>query len=391
MYRTISNTIESKLKRHRIIIMTGQRQVGKTYEIMRLKNIFPDNLYFDFEDVSQAKLFNQPSIAALETIFGNKNRQCYLLLDEIQLLPKIGSVLKLIHDHFPNIKVVATGSAAFLLLKDLGDSLYGRCIQLEMFPLTFREMIDEHTTAYSMGEYKTIINKAKITSLINTSMLYGTLPRVFLAISHMEKKELLLNYYKSLIFKDVFEIEGIRNPRAFKDLLRLLALQIGSEINPNELAQQLSISRPTVIEYIDLFEKFKIIYVLRTYNTNQRNEIKKNFKVYFVDLGIRNAALENFLPIGQRNDIGGLFENLVMNLFRINTAYFDLNLKQYFWRNFNQAEVDMVLHDTEKNQLHAAEIKFKSKKLPSNAFYSLYKKQIQQQFCINKENFWQYI
>lgn len=391
MKRTITKIITSKLKNHRIVIIIGQRQVGKTYELLRLHQTLPNSRYFDFEDTDQVNLFGEPSLATLEAILGNRETEEYLLLDEIQLLPKAGSILKLLHDYFPNIKVIATGSAAFLLLKNIGDSLYGRCIQLEMFPLTPREFIGETDTSFDIAKYKTLYNKAKITAQIENILLYGSLPKVFLSKDNVYRQELLTNYYRSLIFKDVFEIEGIRNPTAFKLLLKLLALQLGSEVNPNELAQQLSISRPTVVEYIDLLEKFKIIYILRSYNTNIRNEIKKNFKVYFADLGIRNAAIGNFLTMNSRNDVGPLFENLVINLFKANISYFDLPLEQYFWRNINQSEVDMVLKNTATNEIIPIEIKLTATKNISKAFINLYQKNISKKFCINRNNFWEFI
>jgi predicted AAA+ superfamily ATPase len=391
MERIITNIIQNKLKTNKIILLIGQRQIGKTFELLRLHDSFPDALYFDFEDINQARLFAEPAITKLENVIGDKSISRMLFLDEVQLVPKIGSTLKLIHDHFPSIKIVASGSAAFLLLKNIGDSLYGRHIQLEMFPLTVREMISKSDAEFALGGYDKIVNKGKIDACFEQAMIFGSLPKVFLAETNEQKIDLLKNYHSSLLFKDLFELEDVRNPRALKDLLRLLALQIGGEANPNELAEQLSISRSTVLDYIYLLEKFKIIYVIRSYNTNQRNELKKNFKVYFTDLGIRNAVIGNFIALAQRNDIGGIFENLVMNLFRYNISYFNLPLEQYFWRNVHQAEVDMVLHDTEKDELIPIEIKYRKVKSPSSAFVKIYKDKIDKLLSINFENLWQYI
>jgi len=393
MDRIITKKIKREIEtsKNKVILLIGQRQVGKTYELKRIEQQFNDVLYFDFEDINNQKLFT-PAVSILESIIGDKNKKRLLLLDEIQYLEQAGSVLKLLHDHFPKTKIVATGSATFLLLKNIGDSLYGRNLIFNMHPLTPREIVgDIDNGKYKIGTYNKRLNKPTIDAQINNLMIYGSLPEVYLETNKARKKQILKNYVSSLLFKDVLEIEGIRMPRVFKQLLRLLALQIGNEVNPNELAGQLEINRRTVVEYIKLYEKFKVIYSLEAFSNNPRKEISKGFKVYFSDLGVRNAVIDNFVQVGGRTDKGAMFENLVVNIFRQNIDYYDLIYKIYFWRTFTKAEVDLILKNNETDKLIPIEIKYSQSERPSKSFMETYQDRIKKTFCVNKDNLWKFI
>lgn len=390
MDRIVSKKIDLWLddpKFREIIILVGMRRVGKTTELMRLKSTRFDALYFDLEDVSVRRLF-VPEVAKLSRLVGDAK---LLLLDEVQYLPQSGSILKLFHDHFPKLQIVVTGSASFLLLKNMGDSLQGRFRQILMNPLVFREVCKDVDSTFSLGGYDNEIYKSQIEAHLEEFMLYGSLPQIYSEKSDQDKRGRLGSYLDGLLFKDVLEIEGIRNPSAFRKLLSLLSLQIGSEVNPNELATKLEINRRTVVEYIDLFEKFQICYKLNSFSTNQRNEITRNFKVYFSDLGIRNAVIGNFSNLTSRTDIGGMFENLVANTLRCNFSYLDPDKKMYFWRNTAKAEVDLVITSQIDSALIPIEIKFDKKNTPSRAFYNLYEKRVKQEFSINKNNFWKFV
>lgn len=384
----IKQAIDSKS--NLVLLLIGQRQVGKTFELKRLQKDHPNSPYFDFEEFGSRGLF-KPDLALLENVLGAKEKTRILLLDEIQLLPNSGSVLKLIHDHFPNTKVLATGSASFLMLKNIGDSLYGRNRQINIFPLTFREIAGDLISEFSLGNYNKRIEQPKIEAAIDNFLLYGSMPKVYLTETRAEKIQLLKNYVSSFLFKDIFELEGIRLPEVFKRLLHLIALQIGAEVNPNELAQKLEVNRQTVIEYLALCEKFKIITILRAFSGSERKEVTRNFKIYFTDLGIRNALLDNFILPENRTDLGALFENLVVNTFFWNMEYFGNPYKLFFWRSKSDAEVDLILSNNLTGQLVPIEIKFGKSEKPSIAFSRLYQDKIESTHSINKANFWKYI
>lgn len=374
----------------KIVLILGQRRTGKTYELLRLQSQEQNALYYDLEDFGNRELF-VPSVSHLESSVGNKSESGMLLLDEIQYLDKCGSILKLLHDHFPRLKVVATGSASFLMLKNIGDSLTGRYFSYPLFPLILREILEIDEDSFSIGGFPGKMHQPKISGLLKNILIHGTLPEVFLEQSQKRKSEYLRFYINSLLFKDIFEIEGIRYPGLFKQLLQVLALQIGQEVNPNEISRNFQVHRHTVMDYIDLFEKFHIVKVIRSFSQNPGREITKGFKVFFTDVGVRNALINSFVPVHQRNDIGALFENLVMNTFLASVQYFNAPYELYFWRNFKQAEVDLVLENTETGKLAPIEIKWSKNKMPTRAFRNLYEDRIEGEFCVNKDNLWEFI
>jgi len=393
MKRYVTKLINDELNHpnKKVVLLLGQRRVGKTFELKRLQEENKHVFFFDMEDADHQSLL-APSVKQLERVLGHKENSSYCLIDEIQYLEKSGSILKLLYDHFPNLKIVATGSASFLMMKNIGDSLYGRYFSFSIFPMTIREIIGEmDNEPFSLGQFQKAIKKPQIDALIDNLLLYGSLPEIIHQQSPVRKKEILLYYADNLIYKDIFEIERIQHPQIFRQLLQLLALQIGQIINPNELSRTLGINRKTVIEYISLYEKFHLIYVLRPFSKNKRKEITKSFKVYFTDLGIRNSILKDFKNFPLRNDVGALFENLVTMSFLANIHYLKAPYQIHFWRNQNKAEVDLVLHNNENGNLIPIEIKWNKTMMPSRAFHNLYSERIDQEFCINKDNFWKFI
>lgn len=393
MKRLLTDKIKTELKHpnRKVVLLLGQRRVGKTHELKRLADTYHQSKYYDFEDSRNQKLFI-PSVKDLEQILGGKDSTELVLFDEIQYLDKSGSILKLLYDHFPNLKIVATGSASFLMMKNIGDSLYGRYFTFCIFPLTMREIIGEtDEKKYEIGGFAQKNHKPHVDASIENQLVFGSLPEVFAMKEESRKKEILQNYINNLLFKDIFEIERIQHPRIFKHLLHLLAFQIGKIINPNELSNTLGIDRKTVLKYVYLYEKFHLIQTLYPFYKNPNKEIKKSFKIYFTDLGIRNGVLDDFKLLPFRNDTGMLFENYVVNMFQSNIHYFKATYKIYFWRNFKQAEVDLVLENTETGKLTPIEIKWTKNKMPSRAFRNQYETQIDKEYSVNKENLWTFI
>lgn len=393
MKRSITELIKEELEHpnRKVVLLLGQRRVGKTYVLKRLMDEYENAKYYDFEDKKNQSLFI-PSVSDLEQILGNKEITGLVLFDEIQYLEKSGSILKLLYDHFPNLKIVATGSASFLMMKNIGDSLYGRYFSFYLYPLTMREIIGEtDLRKHSIGGFTQKNHKPKIDASLENRLIYGSLPEVFEVTEPSRKKDVLSNYIGNLLFKDIFEIERIQHPRIFMHLLHLLAFHIGRLINPNELSNTLGIDRKTVLEYIYLYEKFHLIKTYYPFYKNPNKEIKKSFKIYFTDLGIRNGVIEDFKLLQYRNDTGALFENFAINMFQSNIHYFKSPYKMYFWRNYKQAEVDLVLENSETGKLNPIEIKWTKNKKPSRAFRNQYESKIEQEYCVNKENLWRYI
>lgn len=264
-----------------------------------------------------------------------------LVIDEAQKIENIGSILKLFADYIKGIQVIASGSSAFELRNSLNEPLTGRKFEFSLFPLSFSEMV-RHTNL--LQEIRQLPNR----------LVYGYYPEI---VTHPQDAERLLKFLSdSYLYKDIFLFKGIKKPEKMLDLLKLLAWQIGSEVNYNELSNTLKIDNQTVESYIEMLEQVFVIYKLPAYHTNHRTELKKSKKIYFNDLGIRNALINDFRPIEIRNDAGPLFENFVINELRKQNEYNQVYANFYFWRNTEQREIDLII---EKNSvLQTIEIKW---------------------------------
>lgn len=208
-------------------------------------------------------------------------------------------------------------------------------------------------------------------------------------LNEEDKKNLLMELSSSYLYKDLLEYSGIRNPKIINDLLKALAFQLGNEVSYNELAQLLQIDRATVEKYIDLLEKSFVIFKLQALNNNQRNEIKNSRKIYFYDNGIRNAIIQNFNPIGLRNDISALWENFVISERIKKNKYQKIYAFQYFWRNYYRQEIDYV--EDNNGTYDAFEFKWNEKRKAKypKAYQKLYPESSFQ--LITKANFEEFV
>lgn len=221
-----------------------------------------------------------------------------MVFDEAQTIQDIGTILKVFHDTYPDIQIIATGSSSFDLSSKINEPMTGRVFEFTLLPLSLAE----------------IQNTMPVTrEILDTLMLYGSYPAVVAALGVEEKKIVLKNIATQYLYKDVFIFESIRNPRVFEELVKALALQIGSLVSINELAGHLGISRPVVQRYLRLLEQSFIITIVHSFSTNPRTELKKAFKVYFLDTGVRNAITDIETPLEKRPDKGSVFENYFVN------------------------------------------------------------------------------
>jgi len=249
-------------------------------------------------------------------------------LDEAQHIENIGLILKIIVDTYPEIQIIATGSSSFDLANKISEPLTGRSRQFILYPFSLTE-IKENTTFHD------------VISQIEKFLIYGLYPAVY-ELSETDAKFELMNIASNYLYKDVLEFEQLRNSKPLLQILELLALQIGNEVSFREIAQKLEISHPTVKKYIDLLEKCFIIFSLRSFSRNLRNEINKSQKIYFYDLGIRNAIIQNFNKPSLRTDIGALWENFcILERLKYNQAN-ERWVNAYFWRMYSGQEVDYI-------------------------------------------------
>ncbi len=352
----------------------GTRRVGKTVLMDSIRQNFKGNtLMLNAEDFDVQEILRNRSVANFKRIIGNAT---LLIIDEAQVLPGIGASLKLMIDSFPELTIIATGSSSFDLVNKTGEPLTGRSMQFHLYPL-------------SQGEIESRENFLETVQNLEERLIFGSYPELFRLTDLQEKSTYLQQLIQSYLLKDILAFEGIRQSDKIVKLLRLIAFQCGAEVSYNELAQQLGISKNTVENYLDLLSKVFIIYKLGAYSTNQRKEVSKSSKWFFYDNGIRNAIINDFRFLALRNDTGLLWENYIIAERIKQNSYQGRNVQYYFWRNYNQQEVDLI--ELDNGQVTAVEFKYsptKKIKKPA-AFATAYPKANFQ--VITKDNYHDWI
>jgi len=342
----INREIEKQLAKHffkgKIIMLSGARQVGKTTLIeMLLKKRKEKVLYLDADKADVRELLTDTTSTYLKSVVGNHK---IVFIDEAQRVKNIGITLKLFADQIKDVQVVVTGSSSFDLTNEINEPLTGRKYEFMLFPLSFSEMVEHH----SLLEEK---------RLLEHRLIYGYYPEI--ATKPGEEKELLKLLANSYLYRDLLTLGQIKKPALLEKILRALALQLGSEVSYNEVAQLVSANQETVEKYIDLLEKSFVLFRLPAFSRNVRNEIKKGKKIYFYDNGIRNAIIENFSPLSNRSDTGALWENFLISERMKYLYYNNIAAKKYFWRTTQQQEIDYI--EEQERKLFAYEFKWNKK------------------------------
>ncbi len=222
-----------------------------------------------------------------------------LVIDEAQYIPEIGLNLKLIVDHLPNVKVVATGSSSFAITKYVGEPLTGRRHVIRMYPV-------------SQMELNHIENLSQVQAHFEGRLIYGSYPEVITFEGDQLRQEYLHELVSAYLLKDLLAFEGVHKSRKLVDLLILLAFQVGKEVSHQELGTQLSMSKSTVERYLDLLEQAFVLVNVRGFSRNLRKEVTKTSRYYFYDNGVRNALINNFNLLSRRDHVGALWENYLV-------------------------------------------------------------------------------
>lgn len=321
--RTLTDIIQYKIGKGKAIILVGPRQVGKTTLI---KNLIENkkHLFLDGDDPTVRSLLNNPNTEQIRSIIGSNK---IIFIDEAQRMLGIGLTLKIITDQFKDVQLFVSGSSSFDLSSKLNEPLTGRKWEYELYPISWEEFENKH--GYLVSEQQ-----------LENRMLYGLYPDVL--NSPGEEKEVLKQLVNSYLYRDVLAYSNIRKPEVLEKLVQALALQIGSEVNYNELAQIVGVDKNTISSYIDILQKGYVIFKLESFSRNVRNEIKKNKKIYFYDNGVRNMILGNFNSLDLRQDTGALWENFLITERLKQNRYKNNYTKMYFWRTKQQQEVDLV-------------------------------------------------
>jgi len=377
MKRHLDSKISQHFKKYKqVLILLGSRQVGKTTLV---KKIFPKTDYFLVDNEPIKKILESYDIETYKTLINKNSRE--IIIDEIHLLSDPGRAVKIIYDQLENIEIIITGSSSFHIKNKTGESLAGRKIDYNIYPLTFSEYLNQKGIEKNLNfnilekiisnrkySLKDCLYRFDLKNILNSVLIYGQYP--FL-IENPNDEKYLLNFVDSLIFKDILELNLIENKKLAKDLLKLLAFQIGNLINYSELANSLKADQRTIKRYIEIFEQSFILFRLYPYSKNKRDEILKSAKIFFYDTGVRNALIEDFSNLETRIDKGVLFENFIISELIKQNSYLDKNFKFYYWRTKQGSEIDVIME--KKNEIIGIEAKYKRKAV-NKAFKNRYSK-----------------
>lgn len=346
--RVTSDLTELIKKGQKVLIIYGPRQAGKTTLINHITKDFHEDEIKRFvgDDLFTQNIFSRNELTSLKSVIGSAK---YLIIDEAQKIDNIGDSLKLLIDNCQPLTILASGSSSFELADKVSEALTGRSQTFWLYPFAHEEIKEKYSNMsadLAMSDW----------------LRFGMLPAVVTQSDEKSKRAYLDNYINNYLYRDILSFKKVKKPKKVVDLLALLALQIGNEVNVAELAQNISLSQQATANYLDLLEKMFIIVNVRGFSRNLRKEISKTSKYYFLDTGLRNALIHNFNPLNIRDDVGDLFENwfIVEKMKQANNHQNPANY--YFWRTTDQQEIDLI--EERDGKLIAYECKWSPKKNP---------------------------
>lgn len=337
--RDLEEKIENYLKTQEIIAIFGPRQVGKTTLLKHFYEKVTNPIFLTFEDIELKLLFEEDIKNFIELYI---NPYEHIFIDEFQYAKMGGKHLKYIYDTTDK-KIFISGSSAMELSINAVKYLAGRIFVFNLYSFSYGEFLrvkDEnlYKVYHKADETISAIVSQKIYGYFDEYVTYGGYPRVIMAESYEEKKEVLKNLLSIYLLRDIKEIAKIADETKMYKLLKALSLQIGNVIVYNELSTLVGINNPKLKEYLSVFEKAFLTKMITPFFTNKRLEIVKNPEVFFFDLGLRNVIINNFNKLEDRVDKGAILENFVFR------ELVGEDLKYY--RTKNGAEVDFILNDT---------------------------------------------
>jgi len=357
------------LQKGKALIIYGPRRSGKTQLLNKILSDLPGKIYFgNGDDLDLRDLLSSQNTRRILSLLGNYD---IVFIDEAQRIPDIGYGIKILTDHSPELKIILTGSSSLNLARHTGEPLTGRQRIRILYPVSVMELYEQW-------------GGMEVYQRLEELMIYGSYPEILTTNDIELKKEYLITLRNSYLFKDIFELNYIRNPSVISDLLKLLAFQIGNEVSLSELGSSLKISRQKVEQFIDLLEKTFIIKKVSGFSRNLRSEITKTARYYFLDNGIRNSLINNFNPPEMRNDTGMLWENFIFIERMKKQHYRQIYSNNYFWRTYDRKEIDLI--EERDGKLFGFEFKWgKTKASPPKLWKETYPESEFQ--LINRDNF----
>jgi len=324
MERLITEAIKKDLFKGKTILVFGPRRVGKTYLVKELVKEY-NGVYHTGEWIEVREKLTAISQSAFREFVGQAK---FIVIDEAQGIPDIGTKLKVLHDAFPDVQFMITGSSSLELAHKTSEPLTGRSRYYTLYPVSYDEMRLEKSPFEAYAG-------------IESYLRFGLYPEVVLK-NESERKDELRNIVNTYLYRDIITYGQLKRPDIVEEILKLLAFQIGQEVSLNEISNKTNTTVKTVARYLAMLEQAFVIKGLNSFSRNLRNEIGKSRKYYFIDLGIRNAIINNFNPLTLRNDVGQLWENFcVMERIKKN-EYDRRHVNMYFWRTYDQKEIDYL-------------------------------------------------
>jgi hypothetical protein len=363
--------LKKLLRPNKVIAIFGPRRSGKTTLVKEYLKTTSFRFRYDTGDnIAIHQSLGSQNLETLKEYIGDNE---LIVIDEAHLIPNIGINLKIMVDNIPNIRIIITGSSSFDLANQIGEPLVGRKFTYLLYPISFLEL-------------KPLMTGFEIDEILEKVLVYGSYPEVMSKVSKKDRIQTLSEITNSYLFKDILIFEGLKNSATLLNLLRLLAYQIGSEVSLSELGSSLGIDRKTVGRYLNLLEQTYIITPLYPYFMNRRKSVIKKNKYYFLDLGVRNTIIGNYNPVSHRDDIGALWENFLVIERLKKQAYKPIYANNYFWRTWEQKEVDWV--EMRDGKLFGYEFKWspKAKSKNKTAWLSAYPKEAVFEI-VNQNNF----
>ena len=373
IYRYYGEKLKGLIEKGKVLVIYGPRQVGKTTLIEDFLKSYDGKVYAGSGDNSQLRdVMESQDFSRIVSYFDDYD---LIFIDEAQRIENIGYGLKIIVDQLPEKYIIATGSSSFDLSNKVGEPLVGRQKVLKLYPIAMLELKKDFGTAFLLEELQNLL-------------IYGGYPEVLTKKGIGAKEEYLSQIVDSYLYRDILELENIKNSKKILDLLRLIAFQIGNEVSLQEIGNSLNISKNTVERYLDLLEKSFVLINVRGYSGNLRKEITKTSRYYFYDNGVRNAVIGNFNHLDSRDDVGKLWENLMFIERLKKQEYHGMIVNNYFWRTWNQKEIDFV--EEREGKLFGYEFKWKPKHTtPPDEWVDTYKQAEYEE--INSSNFVKFV
>ncbi len=331
--RTLEGVIKRYLSKKEIIAVIGPRQSGKTTMIKRLFENLSNVNIVTLEDVEVLDVFRNDVKSFVELYVKGFD---YVFIDEIQYAEESGKQLKYIYDN-TDVKLFISGSASAEVSVRSLKYLVGRIFIFELLPFSFEEYLRAKEfklfELYKRRKFGGFVLK-RLQKYVDEFIIYGGYPRVVLSENKDEKLMALENIYNTLLLREVKNLFGLGNSDKLIKLIKSLSLQTGNLINYTELCNATGFGFKRLKEVLNILEALYIVQRCSPFSKNPRSELVKNPKIYFVDLGLRNAIINNFST--ERTDSGVMYENLVFS------EFLKKGEKPNYWRTKSGAEIDFI-------------------------------------------------